>query len=168
MTNRHAATTAAALALASSLLQACAARAIATPTPVPAAPAAPAAPPSGNGAPRSDLAPLAGTQWTLVELDGKAVGGDRRPTLSIEGSRAAGFAGCNRWGAEIVSTGGDAWALGPVAATRMACDEAEMKFEQRFLAALSGASRWKVERDRLSLVGPDGKIRLAFTGQRQG
>lgn len=150
------ASTAAAIALAASLLHACAARATSSPTPSP------------TGA-DSSMATIAGTEWTLVELDGKAIGGiERRPTLSIESGRVAGFAGCNRFGAEIQSKGGETWALGPVAATRMACEEAEMVLERDFLSALSAATSWRVDQGRLLLVGPDGKARLAFTGQRPG
>jgi len=157
-------TTAAALVLASALLQACAARATATPTPVPAAPVAP---PDRGGAP--GLASIAGTTWTLVELDGRRVTAtDRGPTLSIDGSRASGHSGCNRWGADVATPGAGEWALGPIASTRMACEEDEMKLEQRFLAALAATSRWKVEGSRLLLSDGDGKVRLAFSGQRPG
>ncbi|MBU6281095.1 META domain-containing protein [bacterium] len=162
MTNRHA-DTIATLGLASMLLlQACAARATASPTPVPAAPAAPA-----TVAGASALAPIAGSEWTLVELDGKPVPtGDRRPSLSVEGSRVSGFSGCNRWGAEVVAAQAGTWKLGPIASTRMACEEDEMKLESGFLDALGAATRWKVDGARLLLAGEDGKTRLAFTGQR--
>jgi heat shock protein HslJ len=159
-------TTAGALVLASALLQACAARATATPTP---APATPVAPPAGGGARAPGLASIAGTTWTLVELDGKPVTAtDRGPTLSIDGSRASGHSGCNRWGADVSAPGVGEWALGPIASTRMACEEDEMKLEQRFLSALAATSRWRVEGSRLLVSGADGKVRLAFSGQRPG
>jgi len=150
---------------ATCVLQACAARATESPTPVPVAPAAA---PTVAVAALPDLAPIAGTAWTLSDLDGKAVAaGERRPTLALDGARAAGFSGCNRWGAEVVGSGPGSWKLGPIAGTRMACEEAEMKLEREFLDALTSSSWWKVEDGRLLLGGPDGKTRLAFTGQPQ-
>jgi len=120
-----------------------------------------------GGAP--GLASIAGTTWTLVELDGRRVTAtDRGPTLSIDGSRASGHSGCNRWGADVATPAAGEWALGPIASTRMACEEDEMKLEQRFLAALAATSRWKVEGSRLLLSDGDGKVRLAFSGQRPG
>ena len=166
MSRNPATSIAAALWLVASLvLQSCAARATASPTPVPAAPSPASAPTVVAASPLSELSSIAGTQWSLAEIDGKPVAAsDRRPTLSLEGARAAGFAGCNRWGAEVTASGPGTWKLGPIAATRMACEEAEMKLEQRFLAALGTSTRWKVEGRRLLLSGDDGKTRLAFSG----
>ena len=164
------------LAIAAALAtQACAARATATPSPTPPpasnASGGSAGPgPSADPALRADLAPLSGSNWALVESDGKRLpaGTERPPTLGVEGSRASGFSGCNRWGGEILPAVSGAWKLGPVASTRMACDEPEMQLENRFLDALSGAIRWKLDGARLVLLGADGKARLVFTPQREG
>jgi len=87
--------------------------------------------------------PLAGTAWTLVELNGRAVSATRVPTLRFEqGDRLNGFAGCNTYFATY-QVQGSQLQVADIGSTRMACtDERSTATEQQYLEALRTVSRW--------------------------
>jgi heat shock protein HslJ len=88
---------------------------------------------------------LSGTEWLLEDLGGSGVIDNVQATLTFpEAGRVAGNASCNRFSgpAEI---SGDSIKLGPLASTRMACPEAVMNQETKYLNSLQAAERfeWK-------------------------
>jgi heat shock protein HslJ len=117
------------------------------------------------------LALAAGVEWAAVEIDGEPVpAGARRPTAVVAEGRIAGFAGCNRYTASIRETAPGGIAVGPAAATKMACPEGETRLEERFLASLGAATRYSFVGGRLALSGMSGSsprsILLARGGER--
>jgi len=88
---------------------------------------------------------LSGSEWLLEDLGGSGVIDNVQATLNFpEAGRVAGNASCNRLsGAAEIS--GDSIKLGPLASTRMACPEAVMNQETKYLNALQAAERfeWK-------------------------
>lgn len=108
--------------------------------------------------------PLRGAQWSVVELDGKAIAtptGQRVPTLLLaaDGGRANGFAGCNQWSASYTSTGENLRLTGMIM-TRMFCAET-MDLEKQYTAALESARSYRITNTRLELIA-DGKVVAAF------
>ena len=104
-------------------------------------------------------APLLGTTWRVVEIEGEPTDSGIETTLDIDAEGAvAGIGGCNRYfgTAEIGAEGGIA--MGGVGATRMACDEATMAQETRFFAALERAASFVLGDAGLELAGPDGTV----------
>lgn len=104
---------------------------------------------------------LAGTSWTLVEVEGRAAapGGDgTAPTLAFENTgqaRASGNSGCNQFGGSYTH---DAPSLefGPLASTKRACvDEALNRQETAYLNALQSTTRATYTADRLDLYAGD-------------
>jgi len=94
---------------------------------------------------------LIGTAWLAEDISGRGVIDYARSTVEFAGQgRIAGSGACNRYMGPV-SFDGDSVVFGNLAATMMACPEAVMAQEQKFLAALA-----KV--DRLELV--DGGQRL--------
>ena len=107
---------------------------------------------------------LRGTEWSLVEIGGKALTlpKDRRaPTLQLaaNGGRASGFAGCNQWSASYTSTADDLRLTGMIM-TRMFCNDA-MDLEKQYAAALEAARNYRIKDTRLELLA-DGKVVAAF------
>lgn len=94
--------------------------------------------------------------WRVVSLDGRAVEGERAPTLRFESGRASGFAGCNRWTGEARLTG-EGLSLGPIAATKMACIGEGDEIERLFLELLGGVTNFEPR--------PDGAIRFVGGGR---
>jgi heat shock protein HslJ len=98
------------------------------------------------------------TIWRLVSLNGEAF--SARATLSyLPDGTLQGEAPCNGYGAQLTALP-PAWALGPVRATRMACDALDA--EAAFFAALSAMTTADQTADTLTLTAPDGAT-MVFT-----
>jgi heat shock protein HslJ len=110
-----------------------------------------------GGAP---LAPetLAGTNWSVVGIDGDAVRGDAY-VLRFEDERLSGRAGCNSFGGPY-HVEGDTLTAGPLMATRMACPGARMTHERNAMRVLGGPVRIDRDGDTMVLSGSGGEIRL--------
>jgi len=88
---------------------------------------------------------LIGTEWLLEDLGGAGVIDNIQATLTFpEAGKAAGKGSCNRFFGPAEITG-SAIKLGPLGTTRMACPEAVMNQEKKYLDALQAAERfeWK-------------------------
>jgi putative lipoprotein len=110
---------------------------------------------------------LAGPTWTLVQLNGRAVGpgaGGRPVDLTLDAaeSRAAGFSGCNRYtgpySAGNAPDGSPSLSFGNMASTMMACPEG-MDLEQEYLQTLRKATGYRIQDGTLALL--DGEVELA-------
>jgi putative lipoprotein len=92
---------------------------------------------------------LQGTEWRLENLSGMAVLDGAEATLEFpESGKIAGSGSCNRFFA-AVEIAGNAIKLGPLGATQMACADAVMNQETRYLRALADAERYAVEETKL-------------------
>jgi len=104
--------------------------------------------------------PLKQTQWQLVQLDGL----DRQPAEGLytivftKNGRLEGTAGCNRMQADYEAERNGRLRIGPVAATRMACDDAT---EGLFLRAVQEAVRYELDARMLILSDSSG-VRAVF------
>ena len=79
---------------------------------------------------------LQGAEWTVVEIDGKALVAGSQVTLAFGADgHLSGHASCNRFMSEYTLSG-EGLAIAEGAGTRMMCDEALMEQERTFLAAL--------------------------------
>jgi heat shock protein HslJ len=99
--------------------------------------------------------------WYLVAIgaDNQVAANEAaRPTLRLEseGARAAGFAGCNRFAGHYVLTG-EQLKFGPLAATKMYCEQAQ-SVEDRYLGALGSVVSWSVAADALTLSSDSGPV----------
>jgi heat shock protein HslJ len=107
--------------------------------------------------------PLAGSAWTLTELDGQppvAGLGGAVPTLAFgaDDARASGNGGCNQFFGPFTQSGA-ALRFGPLASTRRACaDEAANRQEAAFLRVLESTTRFTVSADVLVLSAGDQPI----------
>lgn len=101
-------------------------------------------------------APLVGTRWSLVAVDGEPVAQTSPPNdahlqLLAAGGIAAGNSGCNRFSGSFTSEG-SSLAFGPIITTRMACaDPTLTALESRFLAAMASVDGFEIERGELRL-----------------
>jgi heat shock protein HslJ len=92
---------------------------------------------------KADTFNLVGSEWLLEDLSGAGVMDNVRATLSFpEGGKVAGRGSCNRFfgPAEVAGSG---LKLGPLGSTRMACPEAVMNQETKYLNALQAAERYE-------------------------
>ncbi|KAF0137623.1 MAG: hypothetical protein FD152_343 [Xanthobacteraceae bacterium] len=94
--------------------------------------------------------------WLAEDIDGGGVVDRIQTVLAISpDGRVSGSGGCNRiFG--TVRIDGQALAFGQMGSTKMACEGAVMVQEQRFLAALAGVRRWRIDEPRRKLILSDG------------
>jgi putative lipoprotein len=109
---------------------------------------------------RPDPAPtgLWGTSWVLEDITGSGVIDYARATLEFpQQSRTAGRGSCNRFGGSV-TVAGDRITFGPLASTMMACSEAVMNQERKYLEALRVADRYRFDGPYL-LIYPRGMVK---------
>jgi heat shock protein HslJ len=99
--------------------------------------------------------------WTLTSLGERMnlMGqGDRAPTLRLDsaGSRASGFAGCNRFNGPFTLSG-DSLSFGALVSTKMACAQGN-DVEVAYLAALGNARTFSVSDSVLTLRSADSPL----------
>jgi len=86
---------------------------------------------------------LVGSEWLLEDLGGQGVIDTIQPTLTFpEAGRVAGNGSCNRFFGPAEMSG-NTIKLGPLASSRMACPEAAMNQEKKYLDALQTAERFE-------------------------
>lgn len=108
-------------------------------------------------------APLEDTRWRLAEIDGQAVAtGEGAPdawiTFQTKDRRAVGSGGCNKITGMYQLTGNQALSLGPMAATKKACENG-MELETKFLRALEVTRSYVVVGRSLELIDETGERR---------
>jgi heat shock protein HslJ len=106
---------------------------------------------------------LTGSEWLLEDLAGSGVIDRIQVTLSFpEAGKVAGNGSCNRFfGPAKIS--GDTIKLGPLASSRMACPEAVMNQESKYLDALPAAERFEWKDSHLLIYCKDCEKPLRFT-----
>jgi len=105
-------------------------------------------------------ADLAGTAWTLVSIgDTPAIEGAGARLSFDSGGNVSGSTGCNSISGSY-ALDGSALTFGPLATTRMACEDALMVQEVAVLEALSGVSGWGV--DAYEMLHLTGDTELVF------
>ena len=103
-------------------------------------------------------APLSGTSWTLVELNGQPVLPAGEPltlNFAADEQRVSGNGGCNQFSGPYTQNG-DSLDIGPLIATRRACvDPAANAQETAYFQALESTTRYSIERGQLVLYSGD-------------
>ena len=101
---------------------------------------------------------LAGTTWTAVLVTGQPTVTGSEPTAAFTADQIQGTTGCNDYGAAYRYATGVIKVDEPIS-TAIGCDGAVGATEQRFMAALKGASSVAIDAEgRLLLDGTGGSI----------
>ena len=119
----------------------------------------------------TDQRVLAGTDWRLVSFGpaGGEVGLVAGTTVTLkfgEDGRVSGSTGCNSYGGTY-QVRGDTISFGRLISTRRAClDQNANQQEQRFLAALESANRFRLSSNRLTILSDRGRTVLNFASDK--
>ncbi len=106
---------------------------------------------------------LAGTEWSIVRLDGTDVAADSPLLLAFgHDGRVWGTTGVNELTASYSLTA-DYVTFGPLATTRRAGDAALMEQEHRLIASFAGMCPFHLTPHSLSIDGPHGRVELVST-----
>lgn len=110
---------------------------------------------------RKNAKPLVGTEWHLVQLQGKDVGYalDKFNVQFAADGSLAGIGACNRFTAPYSSTEKRALNIGTIASTRRYCPDQEV--EQKMFKELDDAAFYEIDGPMLLLL-KDGEIRAIF------
>lgn len=109
---------------------------------------------------------LVGSAWRLEDLAGAGVIDRAEATLEFpEAGRVSGQATCNRFFG-FFETSGESLSIARVGATKKACPPAMMDQETKYLRALEGAERFRIEGTTLLLYskGLDRPLRFVRSG----
>jgi len=105
---------------------------------------------------------IEGVTWRRIDdEDANPHGG----TLTFDGDRASGSAGCNRWFAAAAREG-QSLRFGDAGTTRMMCAEPAMAAEERFLAALQVTRAMRMDGEELVLAVHAGREVARFRRER--
>lgn len=97
------------------------------------------------------------TLWVLQSYGGQAPIANSNPTLRIQPDwQIGGSSGCNSFFAQVTRDG-DAWQVGQIGSTMMACMET-MEQEMAIFALLANVNRHTLEAGRLTLHAPEGDL----------
>lgn len=99
---------------------------------------------------------LTGPEWQVEDILGGGIIDRSHVTIAFEDGRAAGSAGCNRWFAEAKLTG-EGLSFGAAGATMMACADALMAQERRFLDALERVTGFDIDETGALLLQAGGE-----------
>lgn len=115
-------------------------------------PAAPSTRPTPTGG-----AALQGPEWSVFEINGKAIVPDSKPSINFEEGRVFGAGSCNRFmGGYKISDDGMKLEMSQMASTMMACPEPLMQQEGVYLQTLGAVTGYSVTNGVLTLTTPDG------------
>jgi heat shock protein HslJ len=119
---------------------------------------------SGSNGGTQDPAALEAKSWILTQM--LTAGGqtqilDVGVSASFDGTTISGNAGCNSYHASYEASGNEI-SFGPVAATKMACPEAESSTEARYLQLLEGVATFEASGRSMSMSDADGTPVLQF------
>lgn len=106
--------------------------------------------------------PLVGTQWQLIQLEGRNVKAQPESyllTFEAEGNRLTGVGACNRLMGSYTLGERRALTIGPVATTRMACPTPNL--EAQFLEAVEATTHYDMDGPMLLLLS-NGELRAVF------
>jgi heat shock protein HslJ len=109
---------------------------------------------------------LAGSSWTAIRVGNLATVAGSEPTATFTADQVQGTTGCNSYFGSYEYAGG-VIKIGPIGSTAMAClDGAVGATEQRFVAAMQGASSVSIDPEgRLVLQGSGGSVTFVVAPQ---
>ena len=104
--------------------------------------------------------PLIGTEWQLIQLDGRAVKPEAGKFYVMQkGELAFSKRACTRLMGKYETTDKGALRIGPIASTMMACPGMEQ--EDAFTKALEATTHYDMDGPMLLLLG-DGELKAVF------
>jgi heat shock protein HslJ len=112
---------------------------------------------------------LEGTSWQATSINnGKGAVVSQAGTESVTAifgtdGTVSGSGGCNQYSGTFTTGDGNTLSFGPIAATEMACAEAERnEIEANYFAALPNVTTYEVEADRLTLRDATGAMQVTY------
>ena len=111
-----------------------------------------------------------GSTWILQTLDSNPVLSGTFVWLRLDGDTYSGFDGCNTFGGRFeegkpVASGHGEFAAPPTFRTLIGCPESIEGQADSYIELLEQGERFRVEDDRLEILGGEGEVKLIFDQQ---
>ena len=111
-----------------------------------------------------------GSTWVLQTLDGHPVLGGTFVWLRLDGDTYSGFDGCNTFGGRFeggkpIASGDGEFAAPPTFRTLIGCPESIEGQADSYIELLEQGERFRIEDDRLEILGGGGEVQLIFDQQ---
>ena len=111
-----------------------------------------------------------GSTWIVQTLDSNPVLGGTFVWLRLDGDTYSGFDGCNTFGGRFeegkpVASGHGEFAAPPTFRTLIGCPESIEGQADSYIELLEQGERFRVEDDRLEILGGGGEVKLIFDQQ---
>jgi heat shock protein HslJ len=120
-----------------------------------------------NAPPVTAASSLQGSEWRLLDLNGRPALGQVAATLAFpEPGRVSGSGSCNRFSGSVAYDTNLHMQLSQIASTRMACPGAVGEQESRYLAALQQVHHYEVQGRQLLLYVQGQNLPLRFERSR--
>lgn len=114
---------------------------------------------------------LEGTEWVIeayrAEGSMRPIANRANAVVRFDDGRFGGSAGCNRLLGGYRTDGGSLTMSSQMASTMMACAPELMEQERAVVDAISRASRYRIEGERLEILDADGSVLLALAAREQ-
>jgi heat shock protein HslJ len=112
-------------------------------------------------------ASLTGAHWRVVSVGDEIIADDSGMfvTFDVDGS-IKGHAGCNRFFGSLEKTE-TGLKIGPLGATRMACPEAIMNREMRFLEVLQKTHQFRTDSAGMRVLGAEDNVLAEFVADEE-
>jgi len=117
--------------------------------------------------PVADAPSLENTAWVLTALPGQSLVAGSPATLRFEAGRVGGTDGCNRYSGPYSVEGAELKVTPQLASTMMACPPPVDAQAKAFIAALTGAGRYRIADGQLELLSADGKVLATLARQSE-
>lgn len=108
---------------------------------------------------------IAGVKWRPTYIGADSVPKDTVMFVrfGVDGT-VKGHGGCNTFFGSLEKAD-EGVAIGPLGATRMACDKAIMDLEMTFMDALQNAKKFEISAQRLHLLDDENKLLIELVGE---
>jgi heat shock protein HslJ len=116
--------------------------------------------------PAYDPGELAGTEWTLMSLNGHGLVKDSTITLDFDDG-VGGSAGCNEYGTFKLQTDGGVFKLGGMMSTTVGCGGDVGRQEKSYMRTLGEVTTYRRQGDRLELRNAAGETTLVYAQRLQ-
>ncbi len=116
----------------------------------------------GSGSPSPQMSALRNSAWVLSTIGDQPIDSGVRATLQFALVQASGNGGCNQFSTTYRTDGTTTLSFGPIASTRMACQDSGGAVETAYFAALERVTRFLLQDDLLTLTGEGDAPRITL------
>lgn len=112
--------------------------------------------------------PLAGSEWTLIQLNGRNPLPGTHIEINFDRTTFSGYSGCNNYGGTYQLSGDTYSVVDGIEATEAYCSPEEVMVQEgEYFDTLQNVSTYQIVGGRLEMKHADGELLLTFSQQQE-